>query len=246
MHGTIYCQFSFERLRPSWRALPRREQDAHLNGLQYLLTRYPLVRVDQYIPQETNPGCDFALRWESDNPEALRDLIVEMRASAFFKHVETARTMSGASRAPQYADPGQIRELEQSKPADAVKRWAFLFQVSRTSDWWHFPETERQSMVQEHVANALDYSEYIHRRCYYSEGLDAQQDFIYYMEANSPDIVREAYDKLKRLRDANYWARHQMIMVAVPVTLEEWQNHIQMGYPTDLMRPEPPQPEVRP
>lgn len=246
MHGTIYGQFSFERLRPSWRTMARPEQDRCLNGIQYLLTRYPLVRVDHYIARESHPDCDFVLRWESDNPEALRDLVVEMRASEFFRHVETARTMSGKTRAPQYADAGQMRELARSKPAPALKRWAFLFEVSRTSDWWHLPEIERRSMVQEHIANGLDYSEFLHRRCYYCEGLDTQQDFVYYLEANAPDVVHEAYNKLKLLRDGHYWARHSQVFLGVPVTLEEWQNHIQMAHPADVYRPMPPHPEIHP
>lgn len=246
MDGTLYCQFSFERLRPSWRGLPRSEQDACLNGLQYLLTRYPLVRVDHYRPRESDPECDFVLRWESDNPEALRNLVVEMRAADFYRHVETALTVAGATRAPRYASAAQLRDLARSQPAPTLKGWAFLFLVSRTSDWWHFPEADRQAMVQEHVATGLAYSPWLHRRCYYGQGLDGQQDFIYYVEANSPDVVDEAYGTLKGLRDGHYWARHGMAMAAIPITLGQWQHLIQAGAPPEAWRRDTAHPDTRP
>ncbi len=246
MQGTIHCQFSFERLRPSWAATERAEQDALLSELQLLLTRHQPVRVDQFLPENSHPDCDFVLRWESDNPEALRNLVLETRASALFRHIETVRTMSGQTRLPRYADAGLLRELTQRRPSPAPKKWAFLFSISRTADWAHFPEGERRAMVQEHVTHGLEYSDALYRCCYYSEGLDTQQDYVYYMEANDPGMVQEAYDKLKMLREGRYWGRHEQVLQAIPVTLLEWQEHLQMRSPAATFQPAPVQPEANP
>lgn len=240
MHGTLYAQFWLLRLRPEWYGISPAEQTEHLNGIQYLLTRYPLVRVDQYTPHgDSADEYDFMLRCESDNPEALRDLTLELRGSDLMKYVELVQTMAGRTRDPQYASWQQLRELARTRPPANLKRHAFVLPVRRTADWPRFPFDERQRMVQEHVEQELPFHAEMHRRCYYCDGLDPQQDFVYYIEARDAGAVLAAYEQARRLRDANYWASHRIAFQGAPVTLEEWcERLLQAALPAAGPRPD--------
>lgn len=245
MQEPVYCQFSFHRLRPSWHQMAGPDQTDHLEELELLLTRYRQVRVDHLLPEESDPECDFVLRCESSEPHDLEGLVQRMQGLDLFRHIETIKRVKGRTREPQYISPTQAKELERRRAVPDLKRYAFLFLISRTSDWWHFPEEERRSMVREHVSRGMDYNETLFRRCYYSEGLDVQQDFIYYIESHSAEDVRDAYEQMKGLRDANYWARHQMAFRGRPVTLAEWEDQLSTGFGRRAPGPEAG-PELRP
>lgn len=242
----IYGQFHFVLFRPSWRALSGPEQADRLEELEHLLTRHRHVRVDHFLPERSDPHCDFLLRFESDGMDAIRGLSDRIREADFFHHIEIVKTVTGKTRPPGYASEAQLKELERLRPREDVKKHAALFLVSRTSDWWHLPHGERRAMVREHVDKGLGFADRMVRRCYYCEGLDTQQDFIYFVESDRPDAVREAYDELRRLRDANYWARHHLAFEGVPVTLSEWEDRARTTYPNYLPGDEQLRPEIWP
>lgn len=236
MAETLYALFRLERFWPAWWDTDPATQVEHLNGLQAILTRFPKVRVDHYLPERSDPPCHFAVRLEAEEQDELLALNRLLDASDFYKYINTVQSMAGRTRPPAYASPTQLRELARTAPPPTLKRWAFVIPVRRTPDWWHFPEAERQRLVREHVDAGLAYHPFLHRRCYYCEGLDTQQDFVYYIEANDPEVVTEAYQKLRLLRDANFWAEHRIALQARPMTLHEWMDHLRAGpaaIPTD-------------
>ncbi|MFO7173563.1 MAG: chlorite dismutase family protein [Bacillota bacterium] len=229
MAESTYCQFRVARLRPTWRRLTGPERSELLAGLEALVSRYPEVRVDPYLPGDGDPGCDFMLRLESSDPRALEEMGAWMAAAAFFQHVEPVLTARGRTLTPRYVTPEQVEALLRREPAPDLGRHAFLFRISRTRDWWHLPDQERRAMVREHVDRGLAAGEPIYRCCYYCAGLDDQQDFLYYLESYSEAAVLEAYAAAQALRDARYWARHDLVFQGRLVTLAKWKDRVRLG-----------------
>jgi len=215
--------FSFYKVMPEWRRLPRTERDDHRREATEVLRRwsnYSELRLITYSTVGLRSDSDFALWRICYSLECLQTMTSELLATRLGGYLQTSYSYLSMTKRSQY----QIGpEHESYDLRGAIKpgafKYLFLFPMEKTKAWYALPFEERQRMVQDFIRIMDDFPR-VRLNVMYSFGLD-DQDFIVAIGSDYPEDVLDMVQQMREAESTGYNQRDTPVFTCQRTTIEE-------------------------
>jgi len=211
-------RYAFYKLDPAWRRLPADRQAAaklefastieQFHG-RLLLRSYGLVGV--------RGDCDVLLWQVAEDLEALIDLQAALNHTDLGAYLSTPYSYLAMTRRSIYEfkeDPNTPSRVV-IKPSEA--RYLFVYPFVKTRAWYTLAKSERQRMMDGHVAIGRKYPS-IRLNTTYSYGLD-DQEFVVAFEGDDPGAFLDLVMELRESEASAYTLRDTPTFTCVQMSL---------------------------
>ncbi|MBI2980713.1 MAG: chlorite dismutase family protein [Deltaproteobacteria bacterium] len=195
-----FVNFSFYRVDPLWRRLPRAERDrgraefievVQQYSKKLILLNYSLVGI--------RPDCDFMIWRIGFELEPFQEMSSRLNQTGLGQYLTTPHSYLAVTKRSIYVDkhihPGQEGRRGQITPGEG--KYLFVYPFVKTRDWYQLPFPERQKMMDAHIAVGHKYPS-IKINTTYSFGID-DQEFVVAFDGEDP---KEFVDLVQELREA--------------------------------------------
>jgi chlorite dismutase len=186
--------YTFLRLRPEWRRLPREERDPAKAAVAKLLDAPPggtILRT--YSLVGTKAGPEMALWCVAPTLPPIQELHSRLLGTALGGYLETTHSYLGMAQRSEYLGEHAHAGQEGGSRTPLGRPYLFVYPFVKKRSWYALPFAERQKIMGEHFRVGHQYPDIaIHTG--YSFGLD-DAEFILGFEADDPsrflDLVRD-------------------------------------------------------
>ena len=187
--------FSFYRLDPAWRRLPKAVKAKQSGELAGVITRYAKkLMVLTYSLVGMKADVDFLIWRVGKSPEELQEMSAAVRQTAMAGYLSMPYSYLSMTKRSLYVDkldPDHPDKRRFIRPFHS--KYLFVYPFVKTWEWYALPFEQRQAMMDEHIILGNKYpSVRIHTT--YSFGLD-DPEFVLAFESDSPqdflDLVME-------------------------------------------------------
>ncbi|TAJ18793.1 MAG: chlorite dismutase [Dehalococcoidia bacterium] len=197
--GVQSVKFTFFRMPGEARRLPQVERAALADNLLGLLDasgESMLTRA--YTVAGTRGDVDVLLWQVHDDLRVVMDWHSALRASSVGAWLETPHSYLSMTMRSLYTNPRHegAASRERLRTDGGTDEFLFVYPMAKTRAWYALAASERQRMMDEHIAVGHKYHD-IKINTTYSYGLD-DQEFVVAFEGNDPGsflaLVRELRD----------------------------------------------------
>ncbi len=194
--------FSFYRLDPAWRRLPRAAKTKQGNELLGVINAFSKrLMVLSYSLVGLKADVDVLVWAVGRSPEDIQDLAAAIRQTEIGGYLTMPYAYLSMTKRSTYVD-----KLDPDHPdkrrfiTPFHSKYLFVYPFIKTHEWYQVPFDQRQAMMDEHIVMGNKYpSVKIHTT--YSFGLD-DPDFVLAFETDSPqdflDLVMEMRESKAR------------------------------------------------
>ena len=203
-----FVGFSFYRLDPAWRRLPKATKAKQSDELQGVINRFAKrLMVLTYSLVGLKADVDFLIWRVGSRIEELQEMSAAVRQAAMAGYLTMPYSYLSMTRRSVYVDKLDPDHQDRRRfITPASSRYLFVYPFVKTTEWYQLPFEERQKMMDEHIVLGNKFpSVKIHTT--YSFGLD-DPEFVLAFETDSPkdflDLVmamRESKARPFTLRD---------------------------------------------
>ncbi len=225
--GVQAVKFTFFRLPGEARRLPASERTAlretllgHLDAsAEQMVTR-------AYTTAGTRGDVDLLLWQVHDDLRVVMDWHAALRVSVVGAWLEAPRSYLSMTMRSLYTNPQHegAASRERLRTDGGTDEFLFVYPMAKTRAWYALSASERQRMMEEHIAVGHKYHD-IKINTTYSYGLD-DQEFVVAFEGNDPGsflaLVRELRDteaSAYTLFDTPMFTCRRIPLAAVPSAL---------------------------
>ena len=181
--------FSFFKVMPEWRRLPKEERTAHKQAFAEVLRKWNqpgrLLSLT-YSTVGLRPDCDMCLWRICYSPEDLSEMMGELMGTPLGGYLEIAHNyISMTKRSPYligHEHEGQHDSKGSIRPGG--QKYIFVYPFWKTRSWYLLPMDERQRLMREHIRIGHLFPR-VKLNTTYSFGLD-DQEFVVAFESNFP------------------------------------------------------------
>ena len=215
--------FSFYKVMPEWRRLPRAERDEHRREAAEVLRRwsnYSELSLVTYSTVGLRSDSDFVLWRICYSLECLQSMTSELLSTRLGGYLQTSYSYLSMTKQSQY----QIGPQHESYDLrGAIKpgafKYLFLFPMEKTKAWYALPFEERQRMVLDYIRIMGDFPR-VRLNVMYSFGLD-DQDFIVAIGSDYPEDVLDMVQQMREAESTGYNQRDTPVFTCQRTTIEE-------------------------
>ena len=199
--GVQFVKFNFYRVRDEVRAGPvdaRLEVAGRLGDLLERSAERMLTRL--YSTVGTRADTDFLVWQVADDLRVISDWHAELLATPLAAALERPHSYLSMTMRSIYSNP--LHPAQQGQQRDRLRSdggqdgYLFVYPMVKTRAWYKLPASERQRIMDEHIAIGHHYHD-IKINTTYSYGLD-DQEFVVAFEGDDPGeflaLVRELRD----------------------------------------------------
>ena len=197
--GVQSVKFTFFRMPGEARRLPAGERSRLGEVLLDLLDRSGEQMVTRaYTTAGTRGDVDVLLWQVHDDLRVVMDWHAALRASSVGAWLETPRSYLSMTMRSLYNNPQHdgVASRERLRTDGGTDEFLFVYPMAKTRAWYSLPASDRQRMMNEHIAVGHKYHD-IKINTTYAYGLD-DQEFVVAFEGNDPGtflaLVRELRD----------------------------------------------------
>ncbi|HMC22668.1 MAG TPA: chlorite dismutase family protein [Thermoanaerobaculia bacterium] len=167
------------------------------------------------------PTVDFMLWRISFEIEPLQQMASAINKSLLGRYLDVPVSFLAMTKHSQYVDEhvhdGQ--EGRRSRIVPGKKPFLFVYPFVKTRDWYLLPMSERQRIMNDHIAVGHKYPR-VKINTTYSFGLD-DQDFVVAFEAESPAEFLDLVQELRETESSKYTVRDTPMFTCRRSTIEE-------------------------
>jgi chlorite dismutase len=213
--------FSFYRVDPAWRRLPRATRNKQGGELLRAINAFAKGHmVLTYSLVGLKPDVDFLI-WRVgarlEELQAMSAAILQSRMAGYLTTPYSYLSMTKRSTYVDKLDPDHADRRRFITPAK--RRHLIVYPFTKTADWYQCPLDERQAMMDEHIRVGNNYpSVRIHTT--YSFGLD-DQDFMLAFETDQLADFLDLVTELRESKARPYTLRDTPIFTCVAKPLQE-------------------------
>ena len=194
-----FVNFMFFSVDRAFRALPADVKSDAKRELTEIIARYtgPMI-VLPYSTVGLKAGVDFMLWRIGFDIEPFQQMAADINKSILGRYLEIPHSFLAMTKHSQYVDE-HVHEAQEGRRLRIVpgkKPYLFVYPFVKTRDWYLLPMSERQRIMNEHIAIGHKYPR-VKINTTYSFGLD-DQDFVVAFEA---DVADEFLDLVQELRE---------------------------------------------
>ncbi|HKO57386.1 MAG TPA: chlorite dismutase family protein [Thermoanaerobaculia bacterium] len=166
-------------------------------------------------------GVDFMLWRIGYDIEPFQQMAAEINRSAIGGWIEMPFSYLAMTKHSQYVDE-HVHEGQEGRRLKIVpgkKPFLFVYPFVKTRDWYLLPQSDRQRIMNEHIAIGHKYPR-VKINTTYSFGLD-DQDFVVAFEADSPAEFLDLVQELRETESSKYTVRDTPMYTCRRATVEE-------------------------
>ena len=160
---------------------------------ELLFKEHPIEVRGVYSCEGFRPDADLMMWWVASSPEALQDLLLEIRRSDLGRALELSHAFMGVHRPPEFNPQHMPAFLRGMDP----KRYLCVYPFVRTPDWYLLPAEERSRLLAEHGEMGREFPDVLPNTTS-AFGL-GDWEWILAFEA---DELHRLVDCVRRLRDS--------------------------------------------
>ncbi|MBI4323105.1 MAG: chlorite dismutase family protein [Candidatus Omnitrophica bacterium] len=213
--------FSFYRLDPEWRRLPKAVKTKQSGELAGVITRYSKkLMVLTYSLVGMKADVDFLIWRVGKSPEELQEMSAAVRQTAMAGYLSTPYSYLSMTKRSIYVDkldPDHPDKRRFIRPASS--KYLFVYPFVKTWEWYALPFEQRQAMMDEHIILGNKYpSVRIHTT--YSFGLD-DAEFVLAFESDSPQDFLDLVMEMRESKGRRYTLSDTPIFTCVAKPFNE-------------------------
>ncbi|MFL6248336.1 MAG: chlorite dismutase family protein [Thermoanaerobaculia bacterium] len=218
-----YVNFMFFRVDRAFRALPAETRVQAKKELTEIIARYTqgLMIVIPYSTVGLKAGHDFMLWRIGYDLDPFQRMVADINKSTFGRFLDVPASYLAMTKHSQYVDEhvhvGQ--EGRRLRIVPGKKPFLFVYPFVKTRDWYLLPMTERQRIMNEHIAIGHKYPR-VKINTTYSFGLD-DQDFVVAFEADVADEFLDLVQELRETESSKYTVRDTPMYTCRRSSMEE-------------------------
>ncbi|HEX6158569.1 MAG TPA: chlorite dismutase family protein [Thermoanaerobaculia bacterium] len=217
-----FVNFIFYRVDRAFRSLPAEQRIEAKRELAEIIRRYhgPLM-VLPYTTAGVKAGVDFMLWRIGFELEPFEKMTAEINKSLLGRYLEVPQSFLAMTKHSQYVDE-HVHEGQEGRRLRIVpgqKPLLFVYPFVKTRDWYLLPMSERQRIMNEHIAIGHKYPR-VKINTTYSFGLD-DQDFVVAFEADKAEEFLDLVQELRETESSKYTVRDTPMYTCRRASIEE-------------------------
>jgi len=217
-----FVNFMFFRADRAFRALPADVKADAKHELMEILERYRGVMI--VLPYSTvglKAGVDFMLWRIGFDIDPFQKMAADINKSVLGQYLDVPQSFLAMTKHSQYVEE-HVHEAQEGRRLRIVpgkRPFLFVYPFVKTRDWYLLPMSERQRIMNEHIAIGHKYPR-VKINTTYSFGLD-DQDFVVAFESDTADEFLDLVQELRETESSKYTVRDTPMYTCRRTTMEE-------------------------
>ena len=216
-----FVNFMFCSVDRAFRALPDDEKSEAKRQFAEIVRRYsgPMI-VLPYSTVGIKAGIDFMLWRIGFDLDPFQHMVADINKSILGRYLEVPASYLAMTKHSQYVDE-HVHEAQEGRRLRIVpgrRPFLFVYPFVKTRDWYLLPMTERQRIMNEHIAIGHKYPR-VKINTTYSFGLD-DQDFVVAFEGDYPEDFLDLVQELRETESSKYTERDTPFYTGVKGSIE--------------------------
>jgi chlorite dismutase len=217
-----FVNFMFFRVDRAFRMLPDDAKAAAKREFADILGRYtsPMI-VLPYSTVGLKADVDFMLWRIGYDLDPFQRMIADFNKSILGRYLEVPQSYLAMTKHSQYVDE-HVHEGQEGRRLRIVpgkRPFLFVYPFVKTRDWYLLPMTERQRIMNEHIAIGHKYPR-VKINTTYSFGLD-DQDFVVAFESDTADEFLDLVQELRETESSKFTVRDTPMYTCRRSTIED-------------------------
>jgi len=217
-----FVNFMFFRVDRAFRALPAEQKVQAKRELAEIVARYqgPMI-VLPYSTIGLKAGVDFMLWRIGFDIDPFQRMVADINKSLIGRYLEVPQSFLAMTKHSQYVEE-HVHEGQEGRRLRIVpgkRPYLFVYPFVKTRDWYLLPGSERQRIMNEHIAIGHKYPR-VKINTTYSFGLD-DQDFVVAFESDTADEFLDLVQELRETESSKYTVRDTPMFTCRRSTMEE-------------------------
>jgi len=217
-----FVNFMFFRVDRAFRSLGSDEKAEAKREFAEIVKRFtgPLMLLP-YSTVGLKAGLDFMLWRIGFETEPLQQMAAAINRSILGRYLDVPVSYLAMTKHSQYVDE-HVHEGQEGRRLRIVpgkRPYLFVYPFVKTRDWYLLPMSDRQRIMNEHIAIGHKYPR-VKINTTYSFGLD-DQDFVVAFEADSPAEFLDLVQELRETESSKYTVRDTPMYTCKRATIDE-------------------------
>ena len=217
-----FVNFMFFRIDRAFRSLDAEAKSAAKREFAEIVQRYtgPMM-VLPYSTVGLKAGVDFMLWRIGYDLDPFQKMVADINKSILGRYTDIPFSYFSMTKHSQYVDE-HVHEGQEGRRLKIVpgkRPFLCVYPFVKTRDWYLLPMTDRQRIMNEHIAIGHKYPR-VKINTTYSFGLD-DQDFVVAFEADSPAEFLDLVQELRETESSKYTVRDTPMYTCKRATIEE-------------------------
>ncbi len=217
-----FVNFMFFRVDRAFRALPDDVRAQARGELAEIVKKYqgPMF-VLPYTTVGLKAGVDFMLWRIGFDIDPFQRMVADINRSILGRYLDVPFSFLAMTKHSQYVDE-HVHEGQEGRRLRIVpgkRPYLFVYPFVKTRDWYLLPMSERQRIMNEHIAIGHKYPR-VKINTTYSFGLD-DQDFVVAFESDTADEFLDLVQELRETESSKYTLRDTPMFTCRRSTIEE-------------------------
>ena len=217
-----FVNFMFFSVDRAFRALPDEVKGDAKRELAEIISRYsgPMI-VLPYSTVGLKAGVDFMLWRIGFDIDPFQRMAADINKSILGRYLDVPQSYLAMTKHSQYVEE-HVHEGQEGRRLRIVpgkKPYLFVYPFVKTRDWYLLPMSERQRIMNEHIAIGHKYPR-VKINTTYSFGLD-DQDFVVAFESDTADEFLDLVQELRETESSKFTVRDTPMYTCRRSTIEE-------------------------
>lgn len=222
-----FVNFMFFRVDRAFRALDAQTKAEAKREFIEILGRYtsPMF-VLPYSTVGLKANVDFMLWRIGFDLDPFQRMAADFNKSILGRYLEVPESYLAMTKHSQYVDE-HVHEGQEGRRLRIVpgkRPFLFVYPFVKTRDWYLLPMSERQRIMNEHIAIGHKYPR-VKINTTYSFGLD-DQDFVVAFESDTADEFLDLVQELRETESSKFTVRDTPMYTCRRATIEEIMDSI--------------------
>jgi len=219
-----FVGFSFYKVQPEWRRLPRPERDEHRREFAELIHKWDQRDKFQTLTYSTvglRPDCEMMLWRICYTADEIQMMTSEMLGTKLGAYLETPHNFIAMTKRSQYLIGHEHEGQSDSRGTlcPGGQKYIFVYPFWKTRAWYLLPLEERQRMMSEHIRIGHEFPR-VKLNTTYSFGLD-DQEFVVAFETDHPGDFLDLVQRLRESQGSAFTLRDTPIFTCVRTSVED-------------------------
>jgi chlorite dismutase len=217
-----FVNFMFFRVDRAFRSLGANEKAEAKREFVEIVKKYtgPMI-VLPYSTVGLKAGLDFMLWRIGFDLDPFQRMVADINKSVLGRYLDVPQSYLAMTKHSQYVEE-HVHEGQEGRRLRIVpgkRPFLFVYPFVKTRDWYLLPISERQRIMNEHIAIGHKYPR-VKINTTYSFGLD-DQDFVVAFESDTADEFLDLVQELRETESSKFTVRDTPMYTCRRSALEE-------------------------
>jgi chlorite dismutase len=217
-----FVNFMFFRVDRAFRSLNANDKETAKREFAEAVQKYsgPMI-VLPYSTVGLKAGVDFMLWRIGFDIDPFQRMAADINKTVLGRYLDVPQSYFAMTKHSQYVEE-HVHEGQEGRRLRIVpgkRPFLFVYPFVKTRDWYLLPQSERQRIMNEHIAIGHKYPR-VKINTTYSFGLD-DQDFVVAFESDTADEFLDLVQELRETESSKFTVRDTPMYTCRRSTLEE-------------------------